>query len=144
MGKNIKRRIAIVLITVLMLTNVSVLFPLFSLFGNTVEAAVLTQPQIASFENQKWLIDEIIRQVRLTRPTVSNISQVTTEELETITIISMDNVATPGETATSNGHIPSGIGLLTNLTNLSIVGTAQNPDTPVLTGRIPSEIRKFN
>ena len=99
--KAFKKHIAIILVTLLILTQLSVLFPMFSLFSTVSNAAVLTSTEVASFNNQKWLIDEIIKQVRLTRPTVSSFNQVTTEDLALITIINLNGIATTGAAARS-------------------------------------------
>lgn len=140
MKGKLKKYTAIILVTLLMLTQLSVLFPLFPLFNNAAYATDLTPTQINSFDNQKWLIDEIIKQVRVTRPTISDISQVTLEELQTITIINLDGISATGSATGQDGHIPSGIGLLTGLTNLTVTNTNLNASTSTLTGNIPTEI----
>jgi len=107
MNRKFIKIIALILANFLMLVQLSVLFPMFALFNTVTNAAVLTQTQVASFDNQKWLIDEIIRQVRLTRPTVANISQVTTEDLQSITIINLNGIPVTGAVARSRWPYPS-------------------------------------
>ena len=135
MGKKFTKQIAMILVIILMLAQLSVLFPLFKIlpFANSVDAAVLTPTQIASFGDQQWLIDEILRQVRYTHPTIANISGVTTEELAAITIINLDNITAAGAMPGQAGSIPPGISLLTGLTNLTVTNAK-------LTGNIPTEI----
>jgi len=128
--KRLSKQVAIIIVTVMVLAQASAIFPLFQMlpFSSKVEAATSID-----FENQQWLIDEIIRQVRVTRPLVSDISEVTTAELQAVTIINIDSKTLDGNAPGVDGYIPAAINLLPNLTNLSIINTN-------LTGSIPSTI----
>ncbi|MBC1551103.1 hypothetical protein HB901_00100 [Listeria booriae] len=101
----------------------------FYLDGATQNTAALGQVNVisnivqpADFDNQKWLMDEIERQI----PDKKIGATMTFDDLKQITVIQMYSSG-------STGHIPSGIQYLTELTELTVSNSK-------LTGSIPASI----